>query len=88
MEKNILHYPNLKTVLEVEKIIKESQLPLTRYKIIKKLNNKVMKSTLNVIISYLDNRGLILDGSKGIIWTFQSKDKLKERIKDGLVVWK
>jgi len=86
MEKNILHYPNLKTVLEVEKIIKESQLPLTRYKIIKKLNNKVMKSTLNVIISYLDNRGLILDGSKGIIWTFQSKDKLKERIKDGLVV--
>ncbi len=86
MEKNILHYPNLKTVLEVEKIIKESQLPLTRYKIIKKLNNKVMKSTLNVIISYLDNRGLILDGSKGIIWTFQFKDKLKERIKDGLVV--
>ncbi|MDD4188367.1 MAG: hypothetical protein PHX04_06435 [Bacilli bacterium] len=86
MKKDILHYPNLKTILEVEKIIKESELPLTRYKIIKKLNNKVMKPTLNVIILYLERRGLILDGSKGIVWTFQSKDKLKERVKDGLEV--
>lgn len=86
MKKDILHYPNLKTILEVEKIIKESDLPLTRYKIIKKLNNKVMKPTLNVIILYLERRGLILDGSKGIVWTFQSKDKLKERVKDGLEV--
>jgi hypothetical protein len=77
---------NLKTILEVEKIIKESELPLTRYKIIKKLNNKVMKPTLNVIILYFERRGLILDGSKGIVWTFQSKDKLKERVKDGLEV--
>lgn len=86
MKKKILHYPNLKTVLEVEKIIKESELPLTRYKIIKKLNKKVMKPTLNVIIAYLDKRGLILDGSKGIIWTFQSKDNIKKRVKDGLDV--
>jgi hypothetical protein len=86
MKKDILHYPNLKTILEVEKIIKESELPLTRYKIIKKLNNKVMKPTLNVIILYFERRGLILDGSKGIVWTFQSKDKLKERVKDGLEV--
>ncbi len=45
-----------------------------------------MKPTLNVIILYLERRGLILDGSKGIVWTFQSKDKLKERVKDGLEV--
>jgi len=85
-EKNILHYPNLKTVLEVEDIIKKSELPLTRYKIIKKLKNKVMKQTLNVVIDYLDNRGVILDGKKGIIWTYQPRNELKERIKKGLEV--
>ena len=86
MKKNILHYPNLKTVLDVEKIIKESELPLTRYKILKKLNNKVMKSTLNVIIEYLDSKGIILDGKKGIIWTYYPKQKLNKRIISGLEV--
>jgi hypothetical protein len=64
--KNILHYPNLKTVLEVEEVIKNAKLPLTRYQIIKKLKNKIMKQTLNVIIDYLDNKGIIFDSKKGI----------------------
>ncbi len=85
-QKNILHYPNLKTVLEVENIIKQSDLPLTRYKIIKKLKNKVMKQTLNVVVDYLDDRGIIYDSKKGIIWTYQPKNELKERIKKGLEV--
>jgi hypothetical protein len=85
-QKDILHYPNLKTVLEVEDIIKQSELPLTRYKIIKKLKNKIMKQTLNVVIDYLDNRGVIYDSKKGIIWTYQPKKELKERIMKGLEV--
>ena len=83
-QNNILHYPNLKTVLEVEDIIKKSDLPLTRYKIIKKLKNKVMKQTLNVVIDYLGERGVIYDSKKGIIWTYQPKDQLDKRIKNGL----
>lgn len=84
MKQDILHYPNLKTVLEVEDIIKNSEMPLTRYKILKKLKNKVMKQTLNVVIDYLDNKGIILDSKKGIFWTYQPKDKLEKRIKKGL----
>jgi len=34
MKQDILHYPNLKTVLEVEEIIKKSEMPLTRCKIL------------------------------------------------------
>jgi hypothetical protein len=83
-KKNILHYPNLKTVLEVEDIIKNAKLPLTRYQIIKKLKNKIMKQTLNVIIDYLDNKGIIFDSKKGIFWTYQAKEKLDKRIKKGL----
>jgi hypothetical protein len=82
--KNILHYPNLKTVLEVEEVIKNAKLPLTRYQIIKKLKNKIMKQTLNVIIDYLDNKGIIFDSKKGIFWTYQPKEKLDKRIKNGL----
>ena len=88
MKQNILHYPNLKTVLEVEEIIRNAELPLTRYKILKKLKNKIMKQTLNVVIDYLDNKGIIYDSKKGIIWTYQSKEKLENRIKAGLSVWK
>lgn len=86
MKQNILHYPNLKTVLEVEEIIKNSEMPLTRYKILKKLKNKIMKQTLNVVISYLDDKGIIYDSKKGIFWTYQSKEKLEKRIKGGLSV--
>jgi len=75
MKQDILHYPNLKTVLEVEEIIKNSEMPLTRYKILKKLKNKIMKQTLNVVISYLDDKGIIYDSKKGIFWTYKSKEK-------------
>ncbi|MFA7709161.1 MAG: hypothetical protein WCX82_03430 [archaeon] len=86
MKQDILHYPNLKTVLEVEEIIKNSEMPLTRYKILKKLKNKIMKQTLNVVISYLDDKGIIYDSKKGILWTYQPKEKLEKRIKVGLSV--
>ncbi len=83
---NISHYPNLKTVLEVEDIIKKSELPLTRYRILKQLKNKVMKQTLNVIIDYLDNRSVIYDGKKGIIWAYQPGNQLNKRINKGLEI--
>ncbi len=80
----ILHYPNLKTVLSVEEVLKEAQYPLTRYQILKKLENKVMKQTLNVVIEYLEARGMVLDGERGIIWTYMPANKLKKRISKGL----
>lgn len=82
--KQVLHYPNLKTVLSVEEILKEAQYPMTRYQILKKLENKVMKQTLNVVIAYLEERGLILDGQRGVLWTYMPKKKLKKRIAKGL----
>lgn len=86
MKQDILHYPNLKTVLEVEEIIKKAEIPLTRYKIHKKLKNKIMKQTINVVIDYLDDKGIIYDSKKGIFWTYQPKEKLEQRIKNGLKV--
>lgn len=82
----VIHYPTLKTVFQVENVLKEAELPLTRYQIWKRLNKKVMKQTINVIVEYLEERGLIVDGEKGIVWTYQPKKVIEKRIAEGLEV--
>lgn len=71
----------------VEKILKEAKEPLSRYEIIKRTGNKIMRQTLNTIIEYMDEHGLVLDGGrKGIIWTYTPKKELDRKIKQGLKV--
>lgn len=79
----IIHYPNLKTVLMVEKVLKEAETTLTREEIKKLLPAQVMHQTLNVILEYLEQRGLILDGHKGILWVYEDSQKLREAISKG-----
>mgnify|MGYP001566603087 CR=1 FL=1 len=79
----IIHYPNLKTVLMVEKVLKEAETTLTREELKKRLPVQVMHQTLNVILNYLEQRGLILDGHKGILWTYNDSPKLREAISRG-----
>ena len=81
--KEVLHYPNLKTMLMVEKVLKEAETTLTREEIKKRLPVQVMHQTLNLILEYLEKRGLLLDGHKGILWTHNDNPKLLEAIKRG-----
>ena len=64
----VIHYPNLKTVLMVEEVLKKANDLMSREELKKKLPNKVMHQTLNVILKYLEDSGKILDGRKGILW--------------------
>lgn len=80
---NVIHYPNLKTMLMVEKALKEAETTLTRKELKKRLPAQVMHQTLNVILEYLEQRGLILDGHKGILWTRNDSPKLREAIRRG-----
>ncbi|MFA5764013.1 MAG: hypothetical protein WC915_04325 [archaeon] len=82
----VLHYPTLKTVLMVENILKDAKEPITRYEIMKRLNNKVMRQSLNIIIQYLDERNMILDSDKGILWVYTQKNKLNEWLKDSVEI--
>jgi len=79
----ILHYPNLKTVLMVENVLKEAETTLTREEIKKRLPAQVMHQTLNVILGYLERRGLIIDGHKGVLWAHNDSPKLREAIRRG-----
>lgn len=85
-ELKIIHYPSLKTVLMVEDTLKKANTLLTREQLKKKLPMKIMHQTLNVILSYLEDSGKILDGRKGILWVHNSSTKLDRAIKEGIEV--
>ena len=86
MEQEILHYPNLKTVLMVEAVLKNTELSLTREELKKRLPTQIMHQTLNVILEYLEERGLIIDGHKGILWTHNDSQKLRHAISGGIEI--
>ena len=84
--KSVLHYPTLKTVLEVEKTLKNAELVLTKEEIKRRLPMKIMHQTLNLILNYLEERGMVLQGDKGVLWIYTSSKKLKKEMAKGTEV--
>ncbi|MFT4308891.1 MAG: hypothetical protein ACMXYL_00180 [Candidatus Woesearchaeota archaeon] len=84
--KNIIHYPNLKTILMVEDVLKKSIKPLSREQLKSKIPRKIMHQTLNLILEYLESSGKIIDGRKGILWIHNPSDKLAIAISKGMEV--
>ncbi len=80
----LIHYPNLKTVLMVEETLMKSSSLLTREELKNKLPKKIMHQTLNVILSYLEKSGKIIDGRKGILWIYNKSKKLEKAISLGV----
>lgn len=82
----VIHYPSLKTVLMVEKVLQEAELAISKEELKRRLPTKVMHQTLNIILDYLEEKGMILSGEKGILWTYNESPKLKKLIKKGVEV--
>lgn len=80
-EKNIIHYPTLKTMLMVEKALKNSETMIDREELKRRLPMKIMHQTLNLILAYMEEKGLIADTHKGILWIYNTSTKLREAIK-------
>ncbi|MCL4379621.1 MAG: hypothetical protein M1160_01110 [Candidatus Marsarchaeota archaeon] len=81
---NVVHYPSLKTILAIEDVIKSADMALSRNQILAKLPTKVMRSTLNLALIYMEKRGLVLETSDGFIWTFNPNKKLEKAEMEGL----
>jgi hypothetical protein len=81
---DVIHYPNLKTVLMVEDVLQRANKLMTREELKKKLPTKIMHQTLNVILKYLEDSGKILDGRKGILWIYNPSPKLDKAIMEGV----
>ncbi len=78
--KKIIHYPSLRTVLMVEKVLKNSETTIDREELKRRLPMQVMHQTLNLILGYLEEKGMIIDGHKGILWIYNPGKKLRNAI--------
>lgn len=76
----IVHFPTLGTVLKVEKVLRESDGPISKNEIKRRLDTGIMHQTLNFILDYLEERNIVYVGSKGVSWTFKDNIKLQKRI--------
>lgn len=78
----IYHWPTLKTVLMVEDAIRDAELALSIEELKRKLGNKIMDQTLRLILSYLEDKGDINIGSKGIVWSRNDSPEFRRMIKN------
>lgn len=78
MEMKILHYPNLKTVLQIEKVLREADTVISKNELKRRLPVGIMHQTLNVVLGYLEDSGKIFVGEKGITWVQQENPKLRK----------
>ena len=81
-EKEIIHYPSLRTMLMVERILREADTIIDREEIKRRLPSKIMHQTLNLILKYLEEKGMIIDSHKGILWIYNPSPKLKKAIEN------
>lgn len=79
--KTIHHWPTLKTVLMVEKVLRDAELAMSLEEIKRALPTKVMDQTLRLILAYMENRGDILIGEKGIVWIRNDDPRFLEMIR-------
>jgi hypothetical protein len=86
MEQKVIHYPNLKTVLMVEKILRESELAISRAELKRRMPKEIMHQTLNIILEFLEERGMIVDTHKGIVWIYNPSPKIRTAIERGVEV--
>ncbi len=86
IQKEIVHYPTLKTILAIEEVVKNADVPLSRNQILARLPTKVMRSTLNLALDYMERRGMVLETKNGFIWTFNPSRKLEKAEEKALEV--
>ena len=83
---SIHHWPTLKTVLMVEKTLKESDGPVSLEELKRNLKKKVMDQTLRIILAYLEDKGSILIGSKGVSWIENKNSKFLKFVQRSKVI--
>ena len=81
--KQTIHYPNLKTMLVIEKTLRNAETIINREELKRRLPMKIMHQTLNLILRYFEKRGMIIDNREGILWIYNPSPKLKRAIERG-----
>ena len=82
----IIHSPTLSTVLMVEDTLRKQDNPISIESLKRALPRKVMDQSLRVILAYLENKGSILIGIKGISWIANDNPNFLRMIKKAKVI--
>jgi hypothetical protein len=83
---NILHYPQLDSILMVEKILQESKDYFTRMELWRALPKKMQYQTFKLILNYLEKSNKIIFENDKIVWIFPNNKKLNELIKGAVSI--
>src|SRR3990167_1011310 len=86
LDDNIHHWPTLKTVLMVEKTLKDADGPVSLEELKRNLKKKIMDQTLRIILAYLEDKGSILIGPKGVSWIENKNSKFLKFIEKSKVI--
>jgi len=63
-------------------ILREADKMIDREELKRRLPSKIMHQTLNLILKYLEEKGMIIDSHKGILWIYNPSPKLKKAIEN------
>ncbi len=85
-EQQMIHYPRLDTILMVEEAIRDAKEYPSKRQLWLSLKRKVMYQTFNVIISYLEESGKIIQKNGKIIWIWNPDLVAKYRKSDSEMV--
>ncbi len=82
----LIHSPTLKTVLMVEDALRNSDGPVSVEGLKRILPKKVMDQSLRFILAYLESKGSVLVGQKGISWIANDNPKFLKMIRKARVI--
>lgn len=80
-KQKLIHYPNLKTILQVERFLQTRNKAVSKNEILRRLPKKVMRPTLNVILEYLEFSGKVFISKKGVEWVFEDNKKFERALR-------
>lgn len=86
--KKILHYPQLDSVLMVERLIYETSGEFTKKQLWERLPKKMMYQTFSVVIDYLLYSGKIAVDSEGKIGWIWDPEGVERYLKRKDLFWK
>ncbi len=86
--KNILHYPQLDTVLMVEEFVKEHSGDYKKKSLWEALPRKMMYQTFCVILDYLYESGKIASDKEGVIVWIWNPDLVRRYANKKHLFWR
>ena len=68
----------------VEDVLQKADLAISKNELLRRLPKQTMRQTLNVILNYLEERGLIMIGERGVLWVYNENPKMKKVLKESV----